>query len=192
MKCVRTAVGYVLVLLVGVVVGYLIRGGRDVVQTLAPRFVVERAELPPREVFSPPPELRWIERLVYRDVPADTQIQYVERVRVDSIWGGWPLGIVRLTSEHGQVWCATLAGDSTGAEWFFSSVGERWEVWTDTGGVGLRTKRRFPLRPGLRFGLSSDVSAFAEASLRYKRVYGFARAETDGTKVVGLGVQFGG
>jgi hypothetical protein len=173
----------VFVLAVVLAIGWYIGRRNDHVR----RAPIEiHAERPPLARIIPVNKTRLIDRIVYRDVTADTVIRYREKLRVDTLFGGWPTTMLSLRKKRTTVEVYALSLDSSVSRWSFSGVGGDFTAWCEGEDVRIRGKRKFPIRVGLSLGVSRDGDAFVEGEARWKRIAPFVRASSEDGVVWGV------
>jgi hypothetical protein len=146
--------------------------------------------------------LRWYERVIWKDVPAETVVIYKDTLKPETLWGRWPESIINLDYARGKLSFTSLlpvlvATDSLGqGRWTGSAtvreysygVGERFSVSTKGEGFFVKSLRdvpRFAVSLGTEAHLWGDSTAsrivpYAEACLTWRGASLGPRLDTRG------------
>jgi hypothetical protein len=165
-----------------------------------PESVIKTDTLRIREVVRDT-VLRWHERIVWKDVPAETVVIYKNTIKPETLWERWPESIINLDYAKDRVSFTSLlpvlATDSLGqSKWkgsatvreYSYNVGERFSISTKGEGFFVKSLRDVPhfvLSIGSEVRLwgdsaSSRIVPYAEASVTWRGLSLGPRLDTRG------------
>lgn len=149
--------------------------------------------------------LRWYERVIWKDVPAETVVIFKNTIKPETLWGRWPESIINLDYAKDRVSFTSLlpvlATDSLGqSRWtgtatvkeYSYKVGERFSISTKGEGFFVKSLRdvpRFAVSLGTEARLWGDSTAsrivpYAEARLTWRGASLGPRLDTRGLHVI--------